>query len=84
MHYIEVYFCQQSEFGVSADSSNKKFGLSNNWQQFEISVWGDLQRLDVLLTENWVESDWILGSDFSIPLKKNIIGFVHYTLKDLF
>ena len=23
MHYIEVYFCQQSEFGDSADSSNK-------------------------------------------------------------
>ena len=22
MHYIEVYFCQQSEFGDSADSSN--------------------------------------------------------------
>ena len=22
MHYIEVYFCQQSEFGISADSSN--------------------------------------------------------------
>ena len=23
MHYIEVYFCQQSEFGDSADSSSK-------------------------------------------------------------
>ena len=23
MHYIEVYFCQQSEFGDSADSSNR-------------------------------------------------------------
>ena len=22
IHYIEVYFCQQSEFGDSADSSN--------------------------------------------------------------
>ena len=24
MHYIEVYFCQQSEFGDSADSSSKQ------------------------------------------------------------
>ena len=40
MHYIEVYFCQQSEFGDSADSSTTPTLVSHHTEEFEEILFG--------------------------------------------
>ena len=52
MHYIEVYFCQQSEFGDSADSSNIYIvnEYTNSMHIITHATYGSITKFESLVT----------------------------------
>ena len=81
MHYIEVYFCQQSKFGDSADSSNEYENLRENFRFPELRSSGSTGRClyqnipVVLLSFSWLRT--------RKPLQKFLISRVSEKVEEL-